>query len=439
MTRVLLALICAFAAVSSTLADSLGFQTERVVAFSALVAALCALPHLRGARLVPPSGVLACLFLLLVAIAAQDALSGKLDPVDYKVVLPLLVLVAAPALARDFDADALVRFAWRMLAAYALGTFAYEMVAEPAAISHDYAGIVRYDPTGSVIMHASLSLICLLLALARAAEPGPLPRRCGFLAVGAVALVMVLEAATRTVIVSLTLLAGFHLLTTTNRGAALRQLLLAAVGLVLVFAAYSALVNPSFLLRLVSNDEVTDYGSGRLPSIAYWLTLVGDHPLGLGFGAVRELMADGKPFLDGDNTLEWPHDEYVRFYVEAGPLGLAFVLLLVGGCVRMALRAAAVDGCGPRRMLTLAIAADLVAESCLQNLFNAIYHATVLVTFLALAAKGAERDAAGPPCAKVPRQDGGDPGNLSDLIIVGSGTSENGGSAGRQHLRAGTA
>ena len=36
MTRVLLALICAFAAVSSTLADSLGFQTERVVAFSAL-------------------------------------------------------------------------------------------------------------------------------------------------------------------------------------------------------------------------------------------------------------------------------------------------------------------------------------------------------------------------------------------------------------------
>src|SRR5437868_4119746 len=112
MTRVLLALICAFAAV-------------------------CALPHLRGARLVPPSGVLACLFLLLVAIAAQDALSGKLDPVDYKVVLPLLVLVAGPALARDFDADALVRFAWRMLAAYALGTFAYEMVAEPAAISHD--------------------------------------------------------------------------------------------------------------------------------------------------------------------------------------------------------------------------------------------------------------------------------------------------------------
>ena len=191
-----------------------------------------------------------------------------------------------------------------MLAAYALGTFAYEMAAEPAAISHDYAGIVRYDPTGSVIMHASLSLICLLLALARAAEPGPLPRRCGFLAVGAVALVMVLEAATRTVIVSLTLLAGFHLLTTTNRGAALRQLLLAAAGLVLVFAAYSALVNPSFLLRLVSNDEVTDYGSGRLPSIAYWLTLVGDHPLGLGFGAVRELMADGKPFLDGDNTLE---------------------------------------------------------------------------------------------------------------------------------------
>jgi O-antigen ligase len=273
------------------------------------------------------------------------------------------------------------------------------MVAEPAAISHDYAGIVRYDPTGSVIMHASLSLVCLLLALARTAEPGPLLRRGGFLAVGVVALVMVLEAATRTVIISLALLACFHLLTTRDRGASVRRLLVAGLGLVLVFAAYSVLWNPSFLLRLVSNDEVTDYGSGRLPSIAYWLALVGDHPFGLGFGAVRELMANGKPFLDGDNTLEWPHDEYVRFYVEAGPLGLAFVLLLVGGCVRMALRAAAVDGCGPRRMLTLAIAADLLAESCLQNLFNAIYHATVLVAFLALAAEAARREAGEPPPA----------------------------------------
>ena len=75
-------------------------------------------------------------------------------------------------------------------------------------------------------------------------------------------------------------------------------------------------------------------------------------------------------------------------------------------CVRLALRAAAADGQAPRRMLTLAIAADLVAETCLQNLFNAIYHATVLVTFLALAAEGVRRETADASCDMVSAPDG---------------------------------
>ena len=37
------------------------------------------------------------------------------------------------------------------------------------------------------------------------------------------------------------------------------------------------------------------------------------------------------------------------------------------------------------RALILVIAADLVAEACLQNLLNAVYHATVLILILCLA------------------------------------------------------
>ena len=43
-------------------------------------------------------------------------------------------------------------------------------------------------------------------------------------------------------------------------------------------------------------------------------------------------------------------------------------------------------------MLILAIAADLVAEACLQNLLNAVYHATVLILVLTLAATMAGRE-----------------------------------------------
>ena len=394
MIRALLVLTCAFAALSSSVAIALGLEQERIVVFSALVAGLCLLPYLQGAPLPRPGTGLLCLFLLLLAIAVQDGLVGTLDPLDYKVALLLLVLLAAPGLAAELGETAMVRMSWALLALYVAVTFTYQLVAEPAAIARGYAGIVRYDVTGSVVMHASLGLVCVVVALARAASGERLGTRCLGVAVAAMALVTVLETATRTVVLTLALFAVFHLATAENWSVALVRLLAAACGLGLVFALYSALWNPNLLLRLGSTDT-GDYGSGRLPSLAWWLGLMGDHPFGLGFGAVRELMADGKPFLEGESTLEWPHNEFVRFYVEAGPLGLAFILLLVGLLVRTALVAAAMDPVPERRALLLVIAADIVAESCLQNLFNAIHHATVLVLFLAAAAMRA-RSAAGP-------------------------------------------
>jgi O-antigen ligase len=115
----------------------------------------------------------------------------------------------------------------------------------------------------------------------------------------------------------------------------------------------------------------------------------------MGLGAVRELLADGRPALDGTELLEWPHNELVRFYLEAGPPGLLFVLLLLAVLLRRAVRAASREDDPVRRMLILAIAADLVAEACLQNLLNAVYHATVLILVLTLAVAMAGREDAG--------------------------------------------
>jgi O-antigen ligase len=158
---------------------------------------------------------------------------------------------------------------------------------------------------------------------------------------------------------------------------------LAGLGLATAFALWTVMVSDSFFLRLTGAQE--DYSSGRWASIGHWLILAGDHPWGMGLGSVRELLAAGRPALDGTAHLEWPHNELVRLYVEAGPPGLLFVLLLLGVAVRRAVRAAR-SGIDPeRRTLALAIAADLVAEALLQNLLNAVYHATVLFLMLTLA------------------------------------------------------
>jgi O-antigen ligase len=162
-----------------------------------------------------------------------------------------------------------------------------------------------------------------------------------------------------------------------------RRLLTALLGFVAAFAAWTLMINDSFWRRLIGDQG--DFSSGRWSSISHWLALTGDHPFGMGLGAVRELLADGRPALDGSSLLEWPHNEFVRLYVEAGPPGLLFVVLLLTVLTHRAL-AAARDIADPvLRALILVIVADLVAEACLQNLLNAVYHATVLILILCLA------------------------------------------------------
>jgi O-antigen ligase len=263
-------------------------------------------------------------------------------------------------------------------------------VAEPAVVARGHEGIVRYDPTGSVVMHSSLSLIHLVLAATRLGERQPLRARLATLALGGMSLSMVFLTATRTALLTLALLAALVLVASPELRRVGRHLVLAALGFGLAFAAWTYFVDDSFYLRLSGGQA--DFTSGRWSSVRHWLALAGDHPWGMGLGAVRELLADGRPALDGTEVLEWPHNELVRFYLEAGPPGLLFVLLLLAVLLRRALRAAAREEDPVRRMLVLAIAADLVAEACLQNLLNAVYHATVLILILTLAIAVAGRE-----------------------------------------------
>ena len=392
-TRALLVVVCGFAALSSSAAAALGLAEERIFVFTALVMALSLLPFLVRPRLVRPGGPILLLWLMLAAMVLVD-LAGEFDPLDAKAALPLLVLLAAPNLARGLAPGELGRFVWRLLSVYVAMTCVYQLVAEPAAVAHGYDGIVRYDPTGSVVMHSSLSLIHLIMALTRLSQPLPARVRLATLALGAMSLSMVFQTATRTALLTLVIFAVLHLATTQRPSRACYRLGAAALGLGLAFTLWTIGVNDSFYLRLTGGQN--DYSSGRWSSLAHWLTVAGDHPWGLGLGAVRELLANGRPELDGSALLEWPHNEFVRFWVEAGPIGLLFVVLLLALLLRRALRAARIERDPVMRALILAIAADLLAEACLQNLLNAVYHATVLILILSLAVAQAGRPVARP-------------------------------------------
>jgi len=383
LTRSLLLLVCACAALSSSAAAAMGLEEERILLFSGLLVLLLLLPFLVRPTLTPPSGPVVLLCGLVAWMLLADAAGGSFDPLDAKILMPVLVILAAPNLARHFAPDELIALVWRLLSGYVALTFAYQLVAEPAALARGHDGIVRYDPTGSVIMHSSLSLLHLLLAATRLTQPLPRPARLTTLALGGLSLTMVLTTATRTALVTGALFALLLMVASPRPREVARTLLLAAIGFALAFVAWTLLVDDSFWQRLSGGQE--DFSSGRWSSIGHWLAVAAEHPFGLGLGAVRELLADGRPALNGSELLEWPHNEPIRFYLEAGPPGPLFVALLIGLLVRRAVRAARDADDPVRRTLMLAIAADLVAEALLQNLLNAVYHATVLILVLCLA------------------------------------------------------
>jgi hypothetical protein len=104
----------------------------------------------------------------------------------------------------------------------------------------------------------------------------------------------------------------------------------------------------------------------------------------------------------GGHLLEWPHNEFVRFFVEGGVLGLMLVLVVVGEALRRARRRALVTADPVERVLLLAIAADMLAQCLLQNYFNSVYHATVMLMLLGMLAADDEE-------VESPREGGASP------------------------------
>ena len=250
--------------------------------------------------------------------------------------------------------------------------------------------IVRSHPTGSVVMHSSLSLIQLVLAWPVRTPLAPAHAATGrHVAVHGVPHRHPHGRPHPGVL---------RPVPPSSPVAAWRRSPPVGLGLAITFSLWTTLVSDSFYLRLIGAQG--DYSSGRWASIGHWLSLAGDHPWGLGLGAVRELLAGGRPALDGTALLEWPHNELVRFYVEAGPPGLLFVVLLLAVAVRRAVRVTRENIDPVQRTLALAIAADLVAEAFLQNLLNAVYHATVLFLLLTLATSPERADASAMPLAE---------------------------------------
>ncbi len=386
-------------ALSASTIAALGFADLRIVVFVGLFALLALGAMLRRPVLDRRQRTAPLVALWLVGLIAAVHLGNAGELLDYRIVLPILALLVAPNLRAALGELAIVRVVLLAGGLYVLATAAGAVLVPSAATLRNVAEHVRIDVTGSVVLHASLCTIIAVVALAGCAAGGRGMRRLLLALVVVVAACMVLLTGTRTALATLIILAVLATMSGTWRPLARPRTLtlgLAAVGGV---ALLSALVGDTLWTRLVELDRA-DYSSGRWPSILHWLALSGGAPFGLGMGTIRVTLAAGRPFIGDGQLLEWPHNELVRFYVEAGVPGVMLVLLLLGEVTRLAVRQARVTGDSAERALVLVIAADLWAQCLFQNYFNGVYQATVLVLLVGVLAAGGEARMAEPGCAE---------------------------------------
>ncbi len=405
--RLLFASVFVFAFVSSEASVLLRLEGVRMIAFVAALGTLLALavvrdPHLRSRD----ATSVAVLALLLSLILAADAASGSVDAIDYKVSLLLLLLLFAPNLARACARHDLAELVWRLLTVYVLATALVAVTAVPEFLLRGRPELARLDFTGSLVGHSGLCVVYLLATLARAGTKKSALGLAIHGVLGATAATMILLMATRTSLVTIAIHVALDILAARTLEGAMSRAALAALCVFATLASYTVLVSDDFLERLLVGSS-EDWSSGRVTSQLHWLALALGEPLGLGFGAVRELLRDGRPALDGGSLLEWPHNEPLRFFVEAGLPGLLFVVLLMARLTRLAIVAARDEARPLPRALMLAIAADMLAQSLFQNYFNSIYHAVALLSVLLTLAASVEPvpEATAQRCSLDPRPD----------------------------------
>ncbi len=385
MPQALLVIAFAFAFLSSSMAQAHGLGGLRVVAFSAVIGLLAFSSILSRPRLSARDRDVPMLLLTLFLLLALANLTRPFDPLDYKMLLVLIAILAAPSIAAALGDTDVPRLVLILLGFYLLASLLLLDLREPAEVVRGIGGVRRVDMSGSLVTHSSFSLLALLLIGTQIVQIARPLERALLLSLATLALAFLFLAATRTTILTFMLWVLFDLRTRPagSRGRRLLHLMLPAI---LLFTVFTWLVSDALWLRLTSAVG-GDYSSGRLHSLAWWLSAALDHPFGLGLGAVRQTLAAGRPWLDGQRLLEWPHNEFVRFFVEGGWLGLALVILLVGWLARRALQVARIASDPLTRTLALALIADLIAQSMLQNYFNTIYQATVAVLLLCILAE----------------------------------------------------
>ena len=150
----------------------------------------------------------------------------------------------------------------------------------------------------------------------------------------------------------------------------LKNILLFGGAALLVFMLYTNFVDSNLYYRLFQLDS-ENLSSGRFESTLHWLNLSSEKYGGLGLGFISMYSQSVGGYVA--HFENFPHNEFVRFYVEGGILGVFLVCFLVFFILNKSLKMVLNDNNNLRSTFSMAIFSIILVMSMLDNLFFDMY------------------------------------------------------------------
>lgn len=315
---------------SASLVDALGLRLLMQGAFLAACALLLIVGMLRVRRQTPAAlrdkGMALIGLALTGVVLVSDVMQGRFEADSYKFVVLFGLMFVASELSATLDFNRLVRRYWMLLAAYTVlvGLAMLLGTGEGLYVQAGDAGPARLAVTGSVTQQGILGATFALLSLTYLMQTRRWSARMAYaLLLGAALLIVMLSASRQVILIAvLSLVLVFCSRPWNSRtGVVFRLKILAAACLaVLLFLGFSFAVDDTFYRRLFETSSDA-YGSGRLEAMEGWIRQAWEEGQGLGFGYIGR-------HIDYDTGQLWPHNEFVRFYVEGGWPGAGIIVIL---------------------------------------------------------------------------------------------------------------
>lgn len=246
----------------------------------------------------------------------------------YKFFIIFIMIFASSEISKVVPTAKLLVDCQKILSLYTLSIFTFiiatglQSVLTPTGAGGIYT---RLNVTGSVTSLGISAVTSVMLSLPRLKSEARITTKLLALITSIAAIYIMMLCASRQTLLILAIFSLIHLISgnITNRRELIRKLeIFFAITLSLtIFLIFSIFVNNSMFIRLFENPS-SDYSSGRFSSITTWLKKMDETGAPLGLGHIRNNVVE-------EIELLWPHNEIIRFYIEAGIPGSIIILTLI--------------------------------------------------------------------------------------------------------------